>query len=271
MSRFKRSFSAEYRKVLATKMWWIMALVLFLYTAMMAGTFAALFGAMSDQAGTAAPGAKIIYASAASFGYVVPLLFGAIMATTEIRYGVLGLAFIAEPKREIVLFVKLVMLLIVGVALGLAGVLASVGVGAPIYAALGGATELNEIGTWTLIARTVLAIALWAIIGFGLGLLLRSQAVTIVVALIFTQFLEPILRMGAMFWEWSANIARFFPGAATDSFIGASLINDLSAIDPTAPTGSASLTALQGGLVLLALAVITVLIAWVVRWRQDVQ
>lgn len=271
MSRMSQSLSAEFRKITATKLWWIMALVIALYSAMMAGTFAALFGVMTEGMPDTAGFSGMIYSAAASFGYVAPLLFGAIMATSELRHGILGLAFIAEPRREIVLGSKLLNLILFGFLIGIAGLVGTVGVGAPVFAALGGSTEIANTSTWLLLLRTAIALALWAVIGFGLGLIMRNQAFTIVIALVFTQFIEPTLRTGAMFWEWSASIAKFFPGSATDSFVGASLLNNMSALDPTAPQSVHVLNIWQGGLVLLALAVLVVFLGWILRWRRDVQ
>lgn len=281
MSRLTRSLSAESRKVTATKMWWIMAIVLALYSAMMAGLFAAMFGVLIGETGEAGDMAAqgmpaggqfsgMVYSSVATFGYVIPLLFGAIMATGELRHRTLGLAFVAEPKRGIVLAAKVTVLLVVGAVIGAVGLVGAVGVGGPILSFVGADTGLGSVETWALISRVVLAIAIWAVIGFGLGLLVRNQAVTIVIALVFTQFLEPTLRMAAMFWEWSANIAKFLPGAASDSFVGASVLNDLMVLESDAPGSMGVLNIWQGLLVLLAYAVLTVVVGWQLRWRKDV-
>ncbi|MBK0418795.1 ABC transporter permease [Leucobacter sp. CSA1] len=276
MSRFGRTLSAEFRKVTATKIWWILAVVLAAYSAMMAVTFAFLFGTMSDQLGEGVPlpsgqeTANMVYASVATFGYVVPLLVGSLFATGEIRHHILGLAFIAEPKRGIVLLSKTLVLLGVGALLGIAGLIGAVPSGAAVIGATGGEPMLGTTDTWSLITRVVAVIAVWAVIGFGIGLIVRNQAFAIVLALVFTQFLEPVLRAGAQFWDWSANIARFFPGAATDAFVGSSAMS-LAAGDMSAAGGADPLSWWQGLLVLLVYVVVTIAAGWWLRWRRDVE
>lgn len=274
MSRIARSLSAEWRKVRSTKLWWILALVLLAYSAMMGGVFAFMFGVLADQMGSmelpAQDNANMVYSSVTTFGYVIPLLFGALMATGEIRHRTLGLAFTLEPRRGIVLSSKLIVLLGMGVLLGIAGLLGAVGAGATIFASTGGDPMLGTADTWALIARVIAGIAIWAVIGFGVGVLVRNQAFAIVIALVFTQFIEPVARVGASFWEWSAQLAKFLPGAATDAFVGASVMNNMSAVDSTMPASAASLGIWTGLAVLVAYAAVTVLAGWALRWRKDV-
>lgn len=274
MNRILRSVSAEWRKVRSTKLWWILAIVLAGYSALMAGAFAFMFGAIpSDMGGIALPAqetAGLVYSGVATFGYVIPLIFGALMATGELRHRTLGLAFTFEPRRGIVLLGKVKVLLGVGLLLGVAGVIGAVSAGGGILAATGGDPMLGTSETWALLARVIVATGVWAVIGFGVGLLVGNQAFAIVITLVFTQFLEPVLRMAAGFWDWSAQLAKYLPGAASDAFVGASVMNSMSTIDPTAPDSAAPLGIWAGLAVLLAYGVAAVLLGWVTRWRKDV-
>lgn len=288
--RIGRSLSSEWRKMLATKLWWILAIVLAVYSAAIAAMFAFVFSAMSDaitgmtDTGAESPGveaapmpllpaqetADLIYSSASALGYVVPLLLGALAATGELRHRTLALTFTFEPKRGIVLGTKTIVLLAFGALLGVAGLLGSVGAGAAVIAATGGDPMLGTSETWALIARSLSALALWAVIGFGIGVLVRNQAFTIVIALVFTQFIEPTLRAGAQFWEWSAEIAKFLPGAATDAFVGASVLTGLAGTDPSSAEGSGPLGIWAGLAVLIAYGAVALFAGWALRWRRDV-
>jgi hypothetical protein len=274
MSRIARSISSEFRKVRSTKLWWILGIVLLGYSAMIAAMFAFMFGALSDTMGSSPMPeqqiANLVYSSVSSFGYVIPLLLGALMATGELRHATLGLTFTLEPKRGIVLLSKTVVLLGFGIVLGIAGLVGAMAAGASTISATGGDPMLGTAETWLLAARVLAAIGIWAIIGFGIGVLVRNQAFAIVLALVFTQFIEPVLRSGAQFWEWSAQIAKFLPGSATDAFVGASLMDNLSSLDPSAPGGTDPLGIGAGFLVLAAYAVIAVLAGWALRWRRDI-
>ncbi|WP_449278399.1 ABC transporter permease [Leucobacter sp. GX24907] len=297
MNRFTRSLSSEFRKVTATKIWWILGAVIAAYSAMMALTFAFLFSDMfasineaalaSADAETAASAsmpalpadvdlAGIVYSTASTFGYVVPLIFGALMATGELRHRTLGLTFAAEPRRGVVLGAKTVVLLGVGFVLGLLGLIGAIAGGAPILAIDGHGAGFDSGETWLLCLRVVTGLAIWAVVGFGLGLLVRNQVFAIVLALVFTQFLEPVLRAGAQFWDWSAEVAKYLPGAATDAFVGASVMSSVSTGDASMPDASAAAESaatlgVWGGLaVLVAYGVVTIALGWWLRWTRDV-
>ncbi|HLR57664.1 MAG TPA: ABC transporter permease subunit [Beutenbergiaceae bacterium] len=274
MARFGRSLSSEWRKVTATKTWWILALVFLGYAAMMAAPFAFLYGEIAGQGTGAAAltdtAALTVYSTTATFGYVIPLVFGALAATNELRHGTLGVTFAIEPRRGIVLAGKAAALAIVGAILALAGLFGAVGAGVPVLAYNDVPTLLAEGGTWGLFLRVAVAIAMWAIIGFGVGLIVKNQAFAIVLAIGFTQFIEPVLRIGAQAWEWSATLGKFLPGAAMDSFVGASALNDMAATDPSMPEMNASLGMGAGFGVLAAYAVVSCAIGWVLRLRADV-
>jgi ABC-type transport system involved in multi-copper enzyme maturation permease subunit len=109
----------------------------------------------------------------------------------------------------------------------------------------------------------VLAMALWAVVGVGVGVLVPSQVGSIVGILAFTQFVEPIVRTAAAFVEPLAEVAKFLPGAASDALVGASFYSAFS--------GDAnSLEWWQGGLVLVGYAVLSLGIGAATFWRRDV-
>jgi len=279
MTTFIRSVSAEFAKLLTTRMWWVLALVLFGYIGLLAGGLAALFAGIQSgaidpsAAGTGGQGAPalgsippLIYSFASSVGYVFPVLLGALATTGEFRHQTLTPTFLATPRRAGVLGAKSLTLFVVGVGLGVVALLASVGIGALVMNAFGVDPLLGDGETWTLIGRTLLAMGLWAIIGVGLGALVPSQVASIVIVLAFTQFVEPLLRLASSFLDWTAQIAQFLPGAASDALVGASIFTGMN---PTA-TAAVALDWWQGGLVLLAYAASATVGGYFVSWKRDV-
>jgi hypothetical protein len=197
---------------------------------------------------------------------VFPVLFGTLAVTAEFRHQTLTPTFLATPRRGVVLGAKYLVLAVFGALYGLAGLAASVGLGAPILAATGHDTGLGDSATWLLLARIVLAMAVWAIIGVGLGALIPSQVAAIVIVLAFTQFVEPILRLVTSLVDWAAGIGRFLPGAAGDALVGSSIFSSIGG----AAAQSAALEWWQGGLVLLAYAIVAGAIGYATSWRRDV-
>jgi ABC-2 type transport system permease protein len=265
--RFFAALHSEFTKLLSTRLWWVLALIMVGYVALCAGGLAAIFGGVGTTArGPAIPEAQLpllIFSFATSVGYVFPVLLGALAVTSEFRFQSLTPTFLAMPRRTVVLGGKLVTLFLAGAVFGVVALIASIGAGASVLSAFGIDPLLGEPDTWAFIGRSVLAMALWAAIGVGLGALVPSQVAAIVIVLAFTQFVEPLLRVGASITDWSAQVGQFLPGSASDSLVGASIYTTIS-------PSTVSLDWWQGGLVLAAIAVIATVIGYFTSWRRDV-
>lgn len=278
MSALIRQLSSEMAKMLSTKTWWLLALVLVLYTAFMAGIMAFFLsdlGEMLGAGGASVPElarAEIVYSTTTSIGYVFPVLLGALAVTAEHRHSTLTPTLLAQPRRSVVVLAKAIALLLFGALYGLAGHIGAVGTGAAVFAATGDDPLLGNPDVLALLGRVVLAMALWGLIGVALGSLVTNQVVVIVIVLAFTQFVEPILRTVGGLWEWSAEVGRYLPGAATEALAGAGLYSSLGSLDPSVAGAidTGLLDWWQGGLVLLGLAAVAFAVSSVTSWRRDV-
>lgn len=271
-----RAARAEISKLLSTSTWWILALVLLLYVGSTSGGLAAVFAASAtgslpgEAASPALPEDAIpplIYSLATAIGYVIPLLIGVLMVTTEFRHQTLTPTFLATPRRGAALGGKLLAAVPVGALFGLVAVVASVLPGAIALAAVGADAALDQVDTWAMTARMVLAFVLWVLIGVGVGALVRNQVAAIVIVLAFTQFVEPIGRTVSSFVEGVSNVTAFLPGAASDGLVGASLYTSIPGM--AAPEGL-ELAWWASGLVLLGYAVVLVTLGHITSWRRDV-
>jgi hypothetical protein len=77
---------------------------------------------------------------------------------------------------------------------------------------------------------------------------------------------EPILRFGTSIWEWTAELGKFLPGAASDALVGSSIFTSLG----TGTTAVQSLEWWQGGLVLAAIAAVVAVAGYLTAWRRDI-
>ncbi|MDQ1129540.1 ABC transporter permease [Microbacterium sp. SORGH_AS_0888] len=265
-----RATSSELTKQFTTAIWWILALVLALYVGMIATGLAFAIAASATGAlpGTTTTGegpasGSLIYSLANSIGYVFPLLIGTLLVTGEFRHKTLTPTFLAIPRRGAVLGGKLLAGAVLGLLYGVIAVVVTAAPGAAVFAGFGLETGLGTGDTWAMLGRILIAFVLWVLVGIGTGLVVRNQVAAIVIVLAFTQFVEPLLRVGAAFVESLSGIGRFLPGAAGDALVGASALNMGSG---TADT----LAWWGGGLVLLGYAVVLLLIGYVTSWRRDV-
>lgn len=256
---------AEFLKVFTTKAWWILALILFVYVGFSATIFAFIFGSVSNASAfpTTVKPINIILSLAGSSAYVFPLLLGILIVTAEYRTKTIVPTYLAAPARRSVLVAKSIVGLTMGAGFSLVSLAAALAVGGTILE-IAQPGSFAHLDVWMAL-RVIGAVALWAGIGVGIGALIVNQIAAIVVALVFMQFLEPILRLVAGVWSWSKTVAQFLPGAASDSFVG---VNALSG-----QTGAGDADTMQwwgGGLVLVAYVVVLMVLAGVTRVRADV-
>lgn len=268
--RFSGALRSEFTKLLTTRIWWVLAIILAVYVAFTAGVLGAAFGGVLPGAIDAPPMGDLhplIYSVAVTIGYVFPVILGTLSVTGEVRHQTLTPTFLATPRRGVVLAAKLTVAFIFGTIYGVVALLAAVAVGSPLLLAGDLSTGLDDPETWLMFARAVLAMGIWAVIGVGLGALIPNQIAAIVVLLAFTQFVEPILRTVGMLVDVFADVGRFFPGAAGDALVGSSIF---SAMAGPAGASGGLLDWWQGGLVLLGFAVVTTVAGSLTTWRKDV-
>ena len=266
MKGFVAASRAEWLKVFTTRTWWVLGLVMVLFigsTAVLLGVvFSELLGVPAEGIGDSP--APTIYSLGSAMGYLFPVLLGALSVTNEYRHHTLTPTFTSVGRRGPVLAAKVAVQAVLGVAYGVVALATAVIGSVFFFMAAGIPTGLADGATWAMLARSVVAMGLWAIVGVGLGALIRSQAGAIVLVLAFTQFIEPIARMGGMFSETAASITRFLPGAVSDAFVGESIY---SAMQVGANT---SLSWWVAGLVLAAYGLVLTLAAYFTRWQGDV-
>jgi hypothetical protein len=268
MSGLGTALKVELRKTTTTRMWWILLLVMAGYVAVIAAFLAFSFTVEPPGGSEAAvaplddPATRVtLYTLVMPLAYVFPVLVGTLSITTEYRYKTLTTTFLGEPRRGTVLLAKLVVSTLVGLAFGVAGVLAGVAGVAPVLAGTG-----NEVGldgeVLDALLKTVLGLGLWAAVGVGVGAVVRNQVAAIVVVVAFSQLLEPILRFGLSAFELTREVANYLPGAAGDAMAGASIF--------TLGAEADVLAWWQGGLVLAAYAAVLVAVGGAATVRRDV-
>lgn len=101
--------------------------------------------------------------------------------------------------------------LLLGLLAGVVGLGACVAAASGVLAATGSPSPLGDSSTWAALARSCLGMGLWAVIGVGVGALVRNQVAAIVAVLAFSQFVEPLLRFGMAWWRTCGRSRRTCP------------------------------------------------------------
>lgn len=159
-------------------------------------------------------------------------LLGAMSFTEELRHGTIRPTLLVTPRRGRVVAAKCVATFLAGGEFGLAATSVAAVSGRIALAARGQAVTLDSGDYVLLIAGGAAAAALWAVVGLGVGALIRSQVPTIVGLLAWVLFVENLLVGNA------PGVGKFAPGALGQAMSG--LHPDTS----LAPVSSAVLLAL---------------------------
>ena len=223
---------AEYRKLLSTRMWWVLLIALAAYLGFIGVVLAASFVfAPEDQSGTTLHGldaAKAIYGVTNAIGYVFPLVIGSLAMTTEFRHQTITQSLLVEPRRGVFLGAKLIATVPLGLLYGVVGTAAVVVASAPVLGGWGDGAYLGRSDVIEVLALSVVVTAIWAVIGVAFGSVVPNQVAAIVVILAFTQFVEPIARFALGAFDGLDQVAKFLPGAAADGLIGASFLGSMN-------------------------------------------
>ncbi len=262
---------AEYRKLVTTRMWWLLLLVMLVYMAFVAAVLAWALTQGQATTGTsnrpvtltAEEIVRAVYTVSVSIGYVFPVIVGALVVTAEYRHRTLTPTLLADPSRDRMVTAKLVTGLGVGLVFGLLGTIVSTAAGAGVLALLHKPTGLDAAATWRTLGLSVVALGVWALVGVALGTVITNQVAAIVVLLAFTQFLEPVLRAVLAATSWGKGIGKFLPGSAGEAITGGSFYS---------ASGLSQLLShwWAGLLVLLGYAVVLAVVGRLTTLRRDV-
>jgi ABC-type transport system involved in multi-copper enzyme maturation permease subunit len=262
-----RVVRAELRKLLTTRLWW--GLLVGLLGASVVGVVAtaALAGRDLQGSGAAVPPlsdpatVRAVYGAGVQTAYLCALALGVIAMAGEFRHRTITATLLGEPRRGRLVAAKAVALFAVALGYGVANAVVSVGVGAAVITVRGAEPMLFGDGVPRAVALAVLAVALWALIGFGVGTLIRNQVLALFAAIGVASLADPLLGLLLNVLH-AGDAARFLPSQATAALL-----------TPPTTAGGVTSTFLPwwgGALVLLGYAAVSAAIGAAVTLRRDI-
>ena len=255
---------SELRKITSTRLWWGLLLGAVLFTGISAVAVAATSGSPPGPGTPASPGLdtpeaiRSVYAGSLFSGtYIFAMILGITGMTGEYRYQTITPTFLFTPRRVRVVGAKMVAHVLFGVVFAVVNGLVAFLAGGITIAARGFSLGLDADRLWSSVALAVLAVALWTLLGIGVGTLVRNQVAAILLAVFITFLVEPL--------------ATYFLSAADlDSVVKWLPTNASAAL--TSPGGSFLdyLDWWAGGLVLIGYAAILAGLGLRLSVRRDV-
>jgi ABC-2 type transport system permease protein len=259
-----RLVRSELLKIRSTRLWWALLLGAVLLVVVQAGFTAAFEG--EDQGfgdvSVLPPGddpelLRTVYTQGFFGGYIFALIIGITGLTGEYRYQTITPTFLVAPRRHPVVVAKLVAHLVLGAVYGVACTAAAILAGGLVLVAKGFDLGLTADGVPRSIAMSVLAMALWTLIGIGVGTLITNQIAAILVGVAVAYIVEPLAGLVLSVVDAEA-VGKFLPTAATTGLF------------ESFDYGQSLLTWWQGGLVLLGYAGLFATLGVLLSVRRDI-
>ncbi|MGH3648917.1 MAG: ABC transporter permease subunit [Micromonosporaceae bacterium] len=244
---------SELRKLRTTNMWWIFGVLLLglttlsLLAAMAEASF--LLDPPQPPEGEVPPGeqpppgevppgeplpdaaelrvtaAVNLYTAGQFFGLMFALLLGSLLMTNEYAHQTASATFLTTPRRANVVVAKLVTALGIGALFWAVATLVDVIGGVIFLSNADVGPQLGQPKVLAAIGLNLLAYALWAVFGIGLGTLIRSQLATVIVA-VAVYVLSGAIGLGVLYGlsqyieaEWLTDLAVLLPSTASDLMV----------------------------------------------------
>ncbi len=220
---------AEFRKFFTTRMWWGMAIGVFLAGALFSVVYALLVPGSRAQGGPAGPKfpgldntamVSTVYTAGLSLAYLLTLVVGVMSIGSEYRHKTITSTFLSTPKRVRVMVAKVASLLGIGAFYGLVFLIGSVGVGGATIA-IKGFSPFPETGPIArALALSLLVLGLWSLLGLGAGILIPNQVAAILIAVGAAWIVEPVAGILLGLVSWGKAIVPYLPSQATSAMVG---------------------------------------------------
>jgi hypothetical protein len=220
---------SEFRKFFTTRLWWGMALATFLAAA----AFAVLYGVIvNNPAAFGGPGggqligddtqiANSVYTAGSSIARLLLLTIGILAIGSEFRHKTISATLLATPNRVRAMLAKAVALLAIGVFYGLVSLAGSVSVGAVVLRVID-RPAFPSVGVARTLALSLLVLALWALIGLGIGILIPNQIAALFIGVAVAWIVEPLLGLLLTIWDFTReHVAPLLPTNATNAAFNA--------------------------------------------------
>ncbi|MFL6143644.1 MAG: hypothetical protein ACJ72N_17515 [Labedaea sp.] len=224
-----RLIKAEFRKILTTRLWWVLLIPAVLLAFGWAwGTSALLTSLINDASDNDVvrelsiqidqlSWSSIALTRSMNIATIFPMVFGGLALASEISRKTITTSFLTAPNRASLLGAKAVTYVLWGLIYGVV-----VAGAASIGAAIGSdAKYLPEAGDWILILLSgILACLLWTLLGMGVGALLGSPVGTLVLLLIYALIVGPFGELILTGVTNGSHIAGFLPNGSANGLTG---------------------------------------------------
>ncbi|MEU4162749.1 ABC transporter permease [Actinoplanes sp. NPDC026670] len=262
---------AELLKLRTTSLWWIFAITLVPLYGLALG-YNWLTATVITEMNVPDEGAfgfislenivSNLYTSGQFAGVLLVLLLSAILVTNEFFHLTATATFLTTPRRELVILAKMAVAMLIAVTVWVFTTALNL-IFAPVaLASMNQETYLDDSFVWSAISLNLLVHVLWALVGIGCGVLIRSQiGTTITLTVLYvvgTQIFTAVFAvLASQVDEVFMKLRVLVPTLASDLLV-------------SGPQGPDDLPRWVGAVVLLSYAVVAGVLGTLITKRRDI-
>ncbi len=234
------AIKSEFRKFFTTRMWWGMAIAMFIGGALFAVILGIVLTIPPTQeaidagrpTGSPLQVANSVYTAGLTIGYTLTLVIGIMQIGSEYRHKTVTSTFLSTPRRIRVMLAKVVALMGIGAVYGLISLVGSVIAGA-IVLQTRGADPFPSSEIFRALTLSLLVLGLWALIGLGVGILIPNQVAALLIAVGVAWIIEPLAGFALSFWGFGRDhIVQYMPSSATNAMVSGVSQGGNNAVQP---------------------------------------
>ena len=184
---------------------------------------------------------------------VLAVIAGILMYTSEVQHGTIANTIAAQPARWVAVAAKAAVAAGFGLAMGVVGIIAGFASAVASGMDMGDTSGLPVAAAWGLVLTS-----LAAVLGVGIGMIIRHSSAAVSTALVWTFVLENLIRSMA-----PAKLSRFLPFSAANGLLSIRSAGD------TAKTLAAALTRPQDAVLFAGYTMVALIAGAVLLYRRD--
>jgi ABC-2 type transport system permease protein len=249
---------SEFRKAFSTKLLWILTLSAlgFVLLSVVLGVYLTPGPPGAEDANVLLVPAAVtnIFSSAGSASIFV-IILGIIAMSGEYRNQTITSTFLATPRRQSVIFAKVIAYSIIAFFIAVIMWVSVVVVASLLLTTVEHAPiEWNSV--FEILGGTILGLVLYAILGVAIGALITNQVAAVVITLVWIFVVEALL---TVFVDW---LGKWLPGGALNSILQATNTSGIG--------GTEALSVSAAALLLIAYTVVFAAAAVFTTNRKDI-
>jgi ABC-2 type transport system permease protein len=193
------------------------------------------------------------FVATSSYGSFVALILGILLVGNEHRHQTISATYITQPARGLVMAAKAVLGGVTGAFVSIIGLAGTAALALPLLMSKGVPIDVAHGRYLIAVAGTVLAAAVYGLLGVGLGALVKNTTAAIGAAVGYALIVENVLVSVAF-----PDLGRWLPGGAVNALVGAT------------PMAAGSFSPVAAAAVLAAYGVAFLALGLVATTRRDV-